>query len=84
MASQVQEEVRPAAASVASCGLVKPTGENLDMAWQWNSLKDINKKRYGTCDFCGKETTGGITRAKKHQIGLKGDVGPCKRKLRKW
>ncbi|KAK4285022.1 hypothetical protein QN277_001773 [Acacia crassicarpa] len=78
MASQVQEEVRPVA-SVASCGLVKPTGENLDMAWQWNSLKDINKKRYVTCDFCGKETTGGITRAKKHQIWLKGDVGPCKK-----
>jgi hypothetical protein len=27
------------------------------------------------CDFCGKRTLGGITRAKKYQKGIKGAVG---------
>ncbi|KAK4259931.1 hypothetical protein QN277_006209 [Acacia crassicarpa] len=57
--------------------LVKPTGDNIDMAWQWNSLKDINNRKSVTCDFCKKVTTGGITRAKKHQMGIKGDVNAC-------
>ncbi|GKV27719.1 hypothetical protein SLEP1_g36855 [Rubroshorea leprosula] len=29
------------------------------------------------CNFCNKVTTGGITRAKRHQIGIKGDVAAC-------
>lgn len=68
---------RSAASSTTSCELVKPTGNNLDMAWEWNSLKDINNRQAVTCDFCGKTTTGGITRAKKHQLGVRGDVFAC-------
>lgn len=66
-------------ASLAGSALVKPNGDNLDMAWEWNSLKDISNKRAVTCDFCLKTTNGGITRAKKHQIGLEGDVSACKK-----
>lgn len=55
---------------------MKATGDKLDMAWEWSSLKDINNKAV-TYDFRGKNTTGGITRAKRHQMGVKGDVGAC-------
>ncbi|KAJ1399393.1 Alpha/Beta hydrolase fold [Sesbania bispinosa] len=48
-----------------------------DIAWQWNSLKNPNDKKYVTCDFCGKTTSGGITRAKRHQMGISGDVKGC-------
>jgi len=44
------------------------------MAWEWNSLKDINAKKVVTCDFCLKTTIEGITRAKRRQIGVNGDV----------
>jgi len=47
------------------------------MAWEWNSLRDVNNRSVVTCDFCLKTTTGGITRAKKHQMGLNGDVSSC-------
>lgn len=56
---------------------MKPIGDNLDMAWDWNSLKGKNNKKAVTWDFCGKNTTGGITRAKRHQMRVKGDVGAC-------
>ncbi|CAH9076630.1 unnamed protein product [Cuscuta epithymum] len=59
--------------------MFKPTGPNLDPAWEWNSLKDLNDKKTVTCDFCGKTTTGGITRAKRHQMGIRGDVGACRK-----
>ncbi|KAK7310136.1 hypothetical protein RJT34_07436 [Clitoria ternatea] len=61
----------------ASYALVKPTGENLDIGWRWNSLKNINDRKSVTCDFCLKTTTGGITRAKRHQMGIRGDVSAC-------
>jgi len=54
-------------------------GRVLDMAWEWNSLRDVNNKSVVTCDFCLKTTTGGITRAKEHQMGLKGDINSCKK-----
>ncbi|KAK7303265.1 hypothetical protein RJT34_14167 [Clitoria ternatea] len=56
-------------------GHVKPNAPNQDIAWDWNSLKDINNRKQVTCDFCGKITTGGITRAKRHQMGVRGDCG---------
>lgn len=58
----------------AASSIAKPKGgRHLDMAWEWNSLRDVNNKSVVTCDFCLKTTTGGITRAKEHQMGLKGD-----------
>ncbi|KAK4283950.1 hypothetical protein QN277_000847 [Acacia crassicarpa] len=77
MATSSQSKPPQTSSTVSSCGLVKPTGENIDMAWQWNSLKDINNRKSVTCDFCKKVTTGGITRAKRHQMGIKGDVNAC-------
>ncbi|KAK7294079.1 hypothetical protein RJT34_16962 [Clitoria ternatea] len=58
-------------------GHVKPNAPNQDIAWDWNSLKDINNRKQVTCDFCGKITTGGITQAKRHQMGMRGDCGSC-------
>ncbi|KAJ1376026.1 hypothetical protein SESBI_50376 [Sesbania bispinosa] len=66
-----------AASTPIACGLVKPTGDNIDMAWSWNSLKNPNDRKRVTCDFCGKTTSGGITRVmapKRHQMGISGDV----------
>jgi len=57
--------------------MFKPTGDNLDIAWKWNSLKDLKNKTSVTCDFCGNESHGGITRAKKHQMKVKGS-GVCR------
>ncbi|KAK7318320.1 hypothetical protein RJT34_03019 [Clitoria ternatea] len=56
---------------------VKPNAPNQDIAWDWNSLNDINNRKCVTCDFCGKITTGGITRAKRHQMGVRGDCAAC-------
>lgn len=53
--------------------LLKPTGDNIDIPKQWNSLKDKNDKMV-TCDFCKKTSTRGISRAKRHQKGRKGYV----------
>ncbi|XP_020206248.1 uncharacterized protein LOC109791366 [Cajanus cajan] len=59
--------------------MFKPTGDNIDVFWKWNSLKDKNNRKSVTCDFCLKTSTGGITRAKRHQLGIKGDVGACRK-----
>ncbi|KAL2648012.1 hypothetical protein AAZV13_05G150000 [Glycine max] len=58
--------------------MFKPTGDRVDVFWKWNSLKDKNNKSV-TCDFCHKTSTGGISRAKRHQLQIKGDVGSCKK-----
>ncbi|RDX70182.1 hypothetical protein CR513_50603, partial [Mucuna pruriens] len=59
----------------SSNAMFKPTSQNIDIAWKWNSLKDKNNRKSVTCDFCLKTSTGGITRAKRHQLGIRGDVG---------
>nr|KYP42636.1 hypothetical protein KK1_035966 [Cajanus cajan] len=59
--------------------MFKPIGDNIDVFWKWNNLKDKNNRKSVTCDFCLKTSTGGITRAKKHQLGIKGDVGACRK-----
>ncbi|KAF1877362.1 hypothetical protein Lal_00015883 [Lupinus albus] len=46
------------------------------MAWEWNHMKDPNNKKSVTCNFYGHTSTGGITRAKKRQMGVIGDVTP--------
>jgi hypothetical protein len=48
-------------------GFIKPTTDNLDMVWKWNSYTTMSKKTI-VCDFCFHPSTGGITRAKKHQL----------------
>jgi len=40
------------------------------------SFKDKSQKQI-VCHFCGHPSTGGITSAKKHQLGIKGEVKPC-------
>ncbi|GKV49742.1 hypothetical protein SLEP1_g56476 [Rubroshorea leprosula] len=48
-----------------------------EIGWKYNKLQDPNNSCRVVCKFCNKVTTGGITRAKRHQIGIKGDVAPC-------
>lgn len=58
----------------------KPTRRgSTDIGWWWNSFKDENQKTI-VCHFCGHPSTGGITRAKYHQLGIKGrEVKPCEK-----
>lgn len=69
--SQPSSTSGPVAASTVV--LLKPTGDNIDIARQRNSLKDKNDKMV-TCDFCKKTGTWGISRVKRHQKGRKGNV----------
>ncbi|KAK2397863.1 hypothetical protein QL285_059395 [Trifolium repens] len=59
-------------------GFIKPTGDNLDIAWKWNSYTDVSKTTI-VCDFCFHPSNEGITRAKKHQLGIPGQVKPCRK-----
>ncbi|XP_019437890.1 PREDICTED: uncharacterized protein LOC109343825 [Lupinus angustifolius] len=68
----------PTATPIPNDVLLKPTGNNIDMAWEWNHMKDLNNKKSVTCNFCGHISTGGITKAKKHQMGVTRDVSACK------
>ncbi|KAK7292955.1 hypothetical protein RJT34_15813 [Clitoria ternatea] len=58
-------------------GHLKSNVTSQDIAWDWNCLKDVNNRKQVTCDFCGKTTTGGITRARRHQMGVRGDCSSC-------
>jgi len=40
-------------------GYIKPNGDSIDTGWTWNSYKDKNKRAIK-----------GITKVKKHQLGL--------------
>lgn len=63
---------------VASCSQTfKPSSAIIDIAWQYNHQSDINNKKNVTCDICNLTSSGGISRAKKHQLGIKGDVVTC-------
>ncbi|GKV21499.1 hypothetical protein SLEP1_g31476 [Rubroshorea leprosula] len=48
-----------------------------DIGWKYHKLVDLNNTSRVMCNFCNKVTIGGITRAKRHQIGIKGDVAAC-------
>jgi len=48
-----------------------------DIRWKYNSVRDLKNLRRVTCDFCLTESTGGISRAKQHQLGKVGNVRPC-------
>jgi hypothetical protein len=63
--------------SSAARKLYKPT-DLTDIGWRWNSLLDLKDKKKVVCDFCGEPSSGGITRAKQHQLGQKGNVKGCK------
>ncbi|RDX86294.1 hypothetical protein CR513_32391, partial [Mucuna pruriens] len=64
-----------------SNAMFKITSQNIDIAWKWNNLKDKSNKKSVTCDFCLKTSTGGIIRAKRHQLGIRRDVGACRKIL---
>ncbi|KAH1086685.1 hypothetical protein GYH30_018264 [Glycine max] len=81
MAPSQPPSEQPILGSIASSTGSAYIGDNLDIVWEWNSLKDINNKKAVICDFCLKTTMGGITRAKRHQMGMKGDVGVCQKNL---
>ena len=67
----------PNSASVASCApTFKPTNSK-DIGWKYNHLKDLNNKKKVTCDFCNLTSSGGISRAKRHQLAITGDVVSC-------
>ncbi|KAL5134283.1 hypothetical protein HKD37_03G007472 [Glycine soja] len=59
--------------------MFKPTGDKVDVSWNWNNLKDKNNRKSVTCDFCQKTSTGGISGARRHQLQIKGDVDSCKK-----
>ena len=40
-----------------------------DPAWKYNYLKNLNDIDFVTCIFCDNITSGGIYRAKLHQVG---------------
>ena len=66
--------------SVDSCAQRhKRTSDNLDIAWQFNHWKDLNDKKKIYCDFCDKVSNGGISRARRHQLGITGDVKLCRK-----
>ncbi|KAJ3678041.1 hypothetical protein LUZ60_001844 [Juncus effusus] len=56
-----------------------------DLGWQYGYLapqpktKNKNKKKTNNiiCNLCGKVTSGGLSRFKKHIAHIKGDVAPC-------
>ena len=63
--------------SVASCApTFKPTNSK-DIGWKYNHLKNLNDRKKVTCDFCNLTSSGGISRAKRHQLGITGDVISC-------
>ena len=41
-------------------------------------MVEPNNTKKVRCDFCKHISNGGITRAKEHQMGVKGDVTSCK------
>ncbi|RDX83985.1 hypothetical protein CR513_35034, partial [Mucuna pruriens] len=43
------------------------------------TLKDKNNRKSVMCDFCLKTSRGGITRVKRHQLGIRGDVDACRK-----
>ncbi|KAK1407750.1 hypothetical protein QVD17_39376 [Tagetes erecta] len=48
-----------------------------DPGWKYNYLKDDKDKNSVTCIFCMKVTTGGIFRAKLHQVGGNRNARAC-------
>ncbi|XP_058755022.1 uncharacterized protein LOC131628172 [Vicia villosa] len=64
----------PSVASSAAAKIHQPVG---DIGWKFNHLKDLNNRRRVTCNFCNETSTGGISRAKQHQLGIKGNVKAC-------
>ncbi|RDX88021.1 hypothetical protein CR513_30439, partial [Mucuna pruriens] len=62
--------------------MFKPTGQNIDIVWKWNSLKDKNNKKSVIWDFGLKTSTGGITRAKKTSTRNKMRCGKISKDIR--
>ncbi|WOL07426.1 hypothetical protein Cni_G16167 [Canna indica] len=48
-----------------------------DPGWKYCHSLDENDTNTIVCNFCGKITRGGITRAKQHLMGKKGNVSAC-------
>ena len=56
---------------------IVPKGKNIDVGWEFNSMVETNNTKKVRCNYCGHVSNGGITRAKDHQMGKKGEVTSC-------
>ena len=56
---------------------IVPKGKNIDVGWEFNSMVEANNTKKVRCNYCGHVSNGGITRAKDHQMGKKGEVTSC-------
>ncbi|GKV16325.1 hypothetical protein SLEP1_g26983 [Rubroshorea leprosula] len=63
--------------STTNLSRLKPSRSNDEIGWKYNKLQDPKNSSRVIYNFCNKVTTGGITKAKRHQRGIKGDVAPC-------
>ncbi|GAU41128.1 hypothetical protein TSUD_288180 [Trifolium subterraneum] len=66
-----------ASSSAFESTVVKATRDKNDLAWRYNHMKDLNNKNQVTCNFCLLTSSAGITRARRHQLGIPGDVAAC-------
>ncbi|KAK2362241.1 AT-hook motif nuclear-localized protein [Trifolium repens] len=71
----------PTNSTTVQSGYVRhtPGGEHEDIAWRFNHWQDLSKKKSVTCNFCLETFTGGISRARKHQLGIPGEVKKCRK-----
>ncbi|WJX13344.1 hypothetical protein P8452_03742 [Trifolium repens] len=71
----------PTNSATVQSGYVRhtPGGENEDITWRFNHWQDLSKKKSVTCNFCLETFTGGISRARKHQLGIPGEVKKCRK-----
>ncbi|XP_058766446.1 uncharacterized protein LOC131640050 [Vicia villosa] len=61
-------------ASIASCAPTFKAINSKDIGWKYNHLKDFDNKKKETYDFCNITSSEGISRAKRHQLGIQDDV----------
>ncbi|KAL4182748.1 hypothetical protein AMTRI_Chr11g151810 [Amborella trichopoda] len=50
-----------------------------DPGWKYGYNPDSNDKNCIRCNFCEKDTKGGINQFNKHLAGIRGDIAPCKK-----
>jgi thermostable 8-oxoguanine DNA glycosylase len=74
----VQHSLSAMGSALVESTVVKRTRGKNDLAWQYNHVKDLNNTNKVTCNFCLLTSSGGITRAWKHQLGISGQAACSK------